>query len=91
MDIGVFNFSKIMEFDLKWVHMARYELILRLDGALWLRIVFQLLLTPQRPMDAPKFPKEFPCAPTGGYPLFNGALPNIVACHDIILCCDVSL
>ena len=26
---------KIMEFDLKWVHMARYELILKLDGALW--------------------------------------------------------
>ena len=29
---------KITEFDLKWVHMARYELILRLDGALWLTI-----------------------------------------------------
>ena len=23
-----------MEFDLAWVHMARYELILKLDGAL---------------------------------------------------------
>ena len=32
--------SKIMEFDLKWVHMARYELILKLDGAIWLRIIF---------------------------------------------------
>ena len=30
---------KIMEFGLKWVHMARYELILRLDGALWLTII----------------------------------------------------
>ena len=30
---------KITEFDLKWVHMVRYELILRLDEALWLRIV----------------------------------------------------
>ena len=30
-----------MEFCLKWVHMARYELILRLDGALWLGIIFQ--------------------------------------------------
>ena len=27
-----------MEFNLKWVHMARYELILTLDGALWLTI-----------------------------------------------------
>ena len=34
-----------MKFGLKWVHMARYELILRLDGALWLRIIFKLLLT----------------------------------------------
>ena len=37
-----------MEFDLKWVHMARYELILRLDGALWLRIILKPLLTPKR-------------------------------------------
>ena len=28
-----------MKFGLKWVHMARYELILRLDGALWLTII----------------------------------------------------
>ena len=34
-----------MEFDLKRVHMARYELILRLDGALWLRIILKPLLT----------------------------------------------
>ena len=34
-----------MEFDLKWVHMARYELILRLDGALWLRVILKPLLT----------------------------------------------
>ena len=27
------QFIKIMEFCLKWVHMARYELILKLDGA----------------------------------------------------------
>ena len=37
-----------MEFGLKWVHMARYELILRLDGALWLTIIFKPLLTPKR-------------------------------------------
>ena len=34
------KFMKIMEFDLKWVHMARYELILKQDGAIWLRIIF---------------------------------------------------
>ena len=37
-----------MEFGLKWVHMARYELILRLDRALWLPMIFKPLLTPQR-------------------------------------------
>ena len=37
-----------MEFCLKWVHMARYELILRLDGALWFTIIFKPLLTPKR-------------------------------------------
>ena len=37
-----------MEFGLKWVHMAWYELILRLDGALWLTIIFKPLLTPKR-------------------------------------------
>ena len=37
-----------MEFYLKWVHMGRYGVILRLDGALWLTIIFKPLLTPQR-------------------------------------------
>ena len=37
-----------MEVGLKWVHMARYELILRLDGALWLTIIFKPLPTPKR-------------------------------------------
>ena len=37
-----------MKFGLKWVHMARYELILRLVGALWLTIIFKPLLTPKR-------------------------------------------
>ena len=37
-----------MKFGLKWVHMARCELILGLDGALWLTIIFKLLLTPKR-------------------------------------------
>ena len=39
---------KNIKVGLKWVHMARYELILRLDGALWLRIIFKPLLTPKR-------------------------------------------
>ena len=34
-----------MEFDLKWVHVAPFELILKLDGALWLRIISGPLLT----------------------------------------------
>ena len=37
-----------MKIDPKWVHMARYGLILRLEGALWLTIIFKPLLTPQR-------------------------------------------
>ena len=37
-----------MEFRLKWLHMARYELILRLYGALWLTIIFKPLLTQKR-------------------------------------------
>ena len=49
---------KIMEFDPKWVHMARYELILKLDGALWLRIVFKPLLTPNRAIQIQKLPKR---------------------------------
>ena len=40
-----------MEFDLKWVHMARYELILRLDGALWLTIISAPLLTQEMAME----------------------------------------
>ena len=35
---------KIMKIGLKWVHMARYELILRLDGAYWLPIISEPLL-----------------------------------------------
>ena len=66
---------KIMKFDLKWVHASRCELILRPDEAICLRTIFQPLLTPQRLLDGPKILKEFPWAPTGGNPLFNGTLP----------------
>ena len=38
-----------MKFDLKWIQMARYELILRLVRGIWLRIILKPLLTPKRP------------------------------------------
>ena len=52
------TFMKIMEFDLKWVHMVRYELILKLDGALWLTIISKTPLTPRKAMEGPTNPKE---------------------------------
>ena len=42
----------MMEFGLKWVNMGRYELILKLGGALWLTI-----LTPKRTREGPTNPK----------------------------------
>ena len=47
-----------MKFGLEWVHMARYELILRLDGALWLRIIFKPLLTPKRAIQSPNITQK---------------------------------
>ena len=47
-----------MEFGRKWVHMARYEFILRLDGALWLPIIFKPLLTPKGAIKDPKKSKK---------------------------------
>ena len=43
-----------MEFGLKWVHMAQYELILRLDGALWLTIISKTPMTPRKAMEGQK-------------------------------------
>jgi len=37
--------------------MARYELILKLDGALWLRIILKPLLTPKRAIKIKNDPK----------------------------------
>ena len=45
---------KVMEFGLQWVHMAWYELILRLDGALWLKIVSKPLLAQKKPIQIKK-------------------------------------
>ena len=49
---------EIMEFDLKWVHMGRYELILRMDGALWLTIISKPLLNPKGAIKPPQIPKQ---------------------------------
>ena len=49
-----------MKIGQKWVHMARYELILRLDGALWLTIIFKPLLTPKRAIKIQKRPQTNP-------------------------------
>ena len=56
----------IMDFVLKWFHMAQYELILRLDGALWLRIIFKPLLTHKWAINIKKCPqnlstRDVPC------------------------------
>ena len=40
-----------MNIGLKWVHVARYELILRLVRAIWLRIILEPVLTPKSAME----------------------------------------
>ena len=50
------KFMKIMEFCLKW-DMARYELILKLDGALCLTMISKTTLTPKKAMEGQKIPK----------------------------------
>ena len=47
-----------MESYLKWVHMARYELILRLEGALWLTIISGPLLTQKGAIQIKKTQKK---------------------------------
>ena len=49
---------KNMKFGLKWVHMAQYELIIRLDGARWLWIIFKPLLTQKWPIKIQKWSKN---------------------------------
>ena len=48
--IWYFLFKKYENWS-EWVHMARYELILKLVGALWVRIILKPLLTPKRTME----------------------------------------
>ena len=52
-----------MKFGLKWVHMARYELILRLDGALWLPIISGPLLTQKWSITIKKWDQNGPPEP----------------------------
>ena len=47
-----------MKIGLKWVHMGRYGVILRLDGALWHTIISGPLLTPKRAMESSKINKK---------------------------------
>ena len=47
-----------MEICLKWVHVAQYELILRQDGALRLRIISKPLLTQKWPIKIQKGPNN---------------------------------
>ena len=54
-----------MELNLKWVHMARYELVLKLDGALWLTIISGPLLTPKRGLPGWRRPCLQKCAQAG--------------------------
>ena len=56
-----------MEFGQKWVHMARYELILKLDGAPWLRIILKPLLTPKGATKIQKLTKKLVFFSRGGH------------------------
>ena len=40
-----------MKWGTKWFHMARYGLILKLDGATWPKIISKPLLTPKKAME----------------------------------------
>ena len=50
--------SKSRLFGLEFVHMARYKLILRLDGALRLRIIYRPLLIQKLPIIRSKRPTK---------------------------------
>ena len=69
---------KNMEFGLKWIHMARCELILRLEGALWLRIILKPLLTPKRATESSNIRKKSKKTSRAG----QVDLPKILICVD---------
>ena len=51
--------------------MARYELILRLDGALWLKIILKSILTKKWLIKIQKWPQK------GGSPSGGGRVGNV--------------
>ena len=67
-----------MELGLKWVHMACYELILRLDGDLWLTIISKTPLTPRRAIKIQNQQKVFfsPGEDTTKLRWFSGRIKN---------------
>lgn len=48
-----------MELGVKWVHMAQYELISKLYGALWPTIVSKTPLTPRRAINIKNRSKNY--------------------------------
>ena len=65
LEVQIYDFHdihlvKTFEFDLKWIHMAWYNLILRLDRALWLRIISGPLLTQKWSIKIKKSPRNGP-------------------------------
>ena len=70
-----------MKICLKWVHMARYGLILRLERALWLPIIFKPLLTPKGAIKIQKNQKKTKILNPGGPLLLStlgGAIGNML-------------
>ena len=51
--LGICELMTIIEFLWKWIHMARYWLILKQDGAIWLRIISKPLLPPKGGYERP--------------------------------------
>ena len=66
---------KILNIGLKWVHMARYGLILKLDGALWHTIISGPLLTPRRAMESSNIRKKVKKSSRAGQEVKKRSLP----------------
>ena len=72
-----------MEFGLKWVHMARYELILRLERALWLPIILKPLLTPKRAMESSKIRKKIKKSSRAGQAYPRNLSQKWLGCYEL--------
>ena len=60
--------------------MARYELILKLDGALWLKIISKPLLTKKMPIQIQNDPKIIPEI----FSIYQGCLMPCRAQHALL-------